>query len=180
MAPGLIAGFLPASDGGTGTQDASIRNGVCTNLSLQNKDLSSTKESDQLVVVRQEVDGLVTTCTGEIDFTFNSITGTAQFLLVASVDLDLEFGWTSPNFSTTPPQNVTIVSCSATITPTTADVSNLVVEGVPDVLTPTLEDLLDGLIGDTIASSGSDRKYPCIYFFSCFAYPSLLERRSFC
>ena len=154
----MIAGFLPPSEGGNATQDVTVRNLVCTNFVLQNITLSSRKESDQLVVVRQEVDGFQFTCTGDIEFALGSIGGTAQFLLVALADLDLEFGWTSPNLSTTPPDNVTLVSCTSTVTPTTSDFSNVVVSGLPEALTPTLEGLLDDLVGDQLASAGPGRK----------------------
>ena len=105
------------------------------------------------------VNGLTLNCIGDIEFVLGSISGNADFQIVATVNLNVDFGWISPNFETTPPTNVTVESCMATIVSSLADVSNLMTSGVPAELTPTLEGLLDDLIGDTISSQGSQRTY---------------------
>ena len=159
LAPGLIDDFLPPP-GGEESQDLTISNTVCSNLSIQNIEITSSRTSDQLVVVPVGFDGFQMTCNGDMKFALGSVSGTADFSITATANpLDIDFGFASDNYNMLPPSNSTVLSCNAALTTENAVVSNLVTTNVPEALTGTLQDLIDSLIGDIIQTQGAERKY---------------------
>ena len=155
MAPGLINGFLPPA-GGNGTGDLTITDTVCNNLCVQNIDLSSSKQSQQLVTVPLGFDNFQLTCVGGVNFGFGSVFGTADFPIpLTATVLDIIFGFISDDYSTLPPNRATVESCTSALATQNAAISNLVTVNVPAALSGTLESTINSMIGGLIETQGA-------------------------
>lgn len=153
----MIEGFLPAADG-TPTQTFTLVDTVCTDLSVESLDLSSSQLTEETVSLPLNLDSLDITCNGDLNFQLAQLGGSASFSVNVTSTADIVFNIMSQNYSMFPPNVTSLDSCIAALTTNTASLANLAVDDLPELLTETLLGFVDGLIGTIIAEQGPSRK----------------------
>lgn len=147
-----MEGFLPGTDGPT--QSFTVINTVCDGLSVEALAISSSKPTDDTVLLPLNLDQFGITCNGDLEFELSQLSGSASFSVNVTATADIVFAFMSDDFSTLPPAGTALDSCGAELETNSATLSNLMVDGLPDFLIGTLLSFVDGLLGTIIGEQG--------------------------